>query len=884
MTRLLSLRSRVAARGAFALLAAVALAPSAAASPFSPTELDSAIAACAADVDADSLLSYLQTLQGFHTRHTASDTVSAAVGVGAARRWVHSKFEEFATSGGNITASYFDYTTEISGITQLYRNVVGEIPGTAVGPDARIYVIGAHLDSRNEDVDDNVGFAPGADDDGSGIACILECARVMSTKSWPMTIRFVAFTGEEQGLVGSEFYAYYSLFAEEPIAAMINNDTMAGIEGVANPDTVFMTDSTTVRMFSTDPEESPHRQLTRYAKAMANAYVPGQNVILVPAEDRPSRGGDHQSYVAAGFTAMRMMEYLERLDLQHTPNDTVGPNLSMEYCRRNAQIDLVALSNLARSPASPEGLTVGDIGDSTGFRLTWPTTNTEPDLDGYLVTMRTPGALDWETVFDVGMVNELVVNSPPADSVFFSLSIRNTAGHRALPLGEVLGVLSSVPAAPLGLVATSGPSEIDLAWNPGSEADLVGYNVYRSTTPGSGYTLLNGAPVASPAYTDASAAPQTYYYYVVTSVDASANESPSSNEDYGRLVTLDAGVLFVDETKDGTNAWFPTDALADAAYATQMGAIAHDFWEVDDSGIPRLADLGMYSSVMWIGDDYNTRFNGFDIVTQFLDQGVGALEEYMAHGVNVMLAGWAAAQGVAHPDEYPLDLEAGDFLYDHFGVDAITWKRNQAFTGGVGQGVFPSVTLEPTRLAPAWGGRLIRAEYLTAVRPGSSVGYLFNSNDPDSVYHLEPCATYQDLGGHRTVYWGFPLYHLKDGEANAAITAALEYFGEFGPTDAPDVSRISLPLSLGQNRPNPFRRETEIEFAVPGELTSVELTVYDLAGRRVRRLVAGELPGGRHSVRWDGRNEEGRHVATGIYFYQLESADRTLTRKLVLLR
>jgi hypothetical protein len=315
-----------------------------------------------------------------------------------------------------------------------------------------------------------------------------------------------------------------------------------------------------------------------------------------------------------------------------------------------------------------------------------------------------------------------------------------------------------------------------------------------------------------------------------------------------------------------------------------MAPIPFDFWEFDASGVPRLADLGMYSSVLWIADDYNTAFNGFDIISQFLDQGVTALEEYMAAGGNVMLAGWAAAQGIAHPQEYPLDLGAGDFLYEHFGIDGINWKRNQAFTGGIGQDFLPNVTLEPTRLQPAWGGRIVRVEYLTAVRPGSSVGYLFNSNDPDSVYHMQPCATYQDLGDHRTVYWGFPLYHLKNAEAHAAIEAVLTYFGEFGPTGAGDVARVSWPLSLGQNRPNPFRGETEVLFSLPGEKASVRLTVYDLAGRRVRSLVSGEVPGGRHSVTWDGRNDEGRNVASGVYFYRLESRDETLTKKLVMLR
>jgi len=856
------------------------LAPVAApASPFSPATLDPSITSLAAQIDADSLQVYIGTLQAFFTRHTTSDTVSTTTGIGAARRWVHDKFAEFGAG-----VSYHTFTTTISGVNQEYRNVVAEIPGTVSGAGERIYVLGAHLDSRNTDVNDPLNFAPGADDNGSGIACLLECARVAAMTTWPMTLRFVAFTGEEQGLVGSDFYARDAAALDEPIAAMIANDTMASIIGAANPDTVMMTDTTMCRAFALGPEGSPERQLQRYLKGMGDVYVPIQDIVLIPAEDRPARGSDHQSFTAAGYTAIRFMEYLEEVDRQHSADgDTLGAHLSMSYLRRQAQVDLATLGNLALSPATPTGLTVGDVGDSSGFRLIWPATNTEPDLAGYLVTMRAPGALDYETVVDVGLANEYVVAPPPADSVWFGLSVRDSTDHRAQIGGEVLGVLSSTPNAPLALAATSMPASIRLDWNANAEADLLGYNVYRSTSSGSGYAAITGSPVAGTTFDDVTAAPQTYYYYVVTAVDTTAHESAFSNEDYGRLATLDGGILFVDETKAGANAWFPTDALADSAYAAQMGAIPHDYWEVDDSGIPRLADLGMYSTVLWIGDDYNTSFNGIDFVSQRLSEGEAALEDYLGLGGNVMLAGWLAAQGLAYPATYPLDLGAGDFLYDHFGVDAIDWKGAAAFTGAVGQAFLPDVSLEPTRLRSNWNGKLTRVEYLTAVRPGAAVGYLFDSADPDSVYHLQPCATFQDHGNHRTAYWGFPLYHLTDASAHAALTAVLTYFGELGGTAAP-VSERPARLSLGQSRPNPARGGADITFTVPGGRAGTQLVVYDLAGRRVRRLVDGVLDPGPHVVSWDGRNEEGRHVAAGVYFYRLERAGAKLTRKLVLLR
>jgi hypothetical protein len=856
------------------------VAGTAAATPFSPAALDSTIEACALQVSADSLESYIQAMQDFTTRHTNSDTTSTTAGIGAARRWVHAKFTEFASQGGNITASYHSFSATVAGITKEHRNVVGEIPGTAPLAERRIYVIGGHLDSRNENVNDSLGTAYGADDDASGVACLLEAARVMSTRSWPHTLRFVAFTGEEQGLVGSAAYARDIFFAGDPIAGMLQNDVMASIIGMPSPDsTVVQTDTTLARAFADIPAEGPHRQLQRYLAAMGNAYVPVQNIVLIPAVDRPGRGSDHQSFNANGFTAIRYMEYLEELWRQHTAlGDTLGPHLDMNYCRRNTQVDVATLANLAASPASPTGLTVADVGDSTGFRLVWPSA---AGVAGYLITQRLPASLDYDAVTDVGLANEQVF-APLADSVYFGLSAYDAEGHRALVLDEKLGVLSSIPGPPANLATAPDGDSILLTWTPNAEADLLGYHVHRSTTPGSGYVQITGSPVAAATFDDATALAQTKYYYVVTAVDASLNASGFSQEAFGQLVSLDGGILFVDETKAGTTAWFPSDALADSVYAVMM-TLPHDLWDVDALGVPSLSDLGPYSSVMWIADDFTSTFMGAPIITQFLRDAETVLEQYMDLGGNVMLAGWESAKGFAPVGSYPFDLGAGDFLYDRFGVDDVSSKTQQKFKGGIGQGFFADVALEPLRLSGAWAGKLTRVEYATAVRPGANVGYLFDSDDVDSLYHHAPCALYRDGGNYRAVWWGFPLYHLNTADAQAAVAAAMTYFGELPPTGAPDVARSGA-LSLHQNRPNPFRDATTIRYSVFGERAEVELTIFDLAGRRVRTLVSGKVPGGLHDAVWQGHNDEGLRVASGVYFYRLKGESRTVTKKLMLLR
>lgn len=877
----------VRAAGLLALAMFAATAP-VHASSFSPATLDAQIQQCMADINADSLLSYLQTLQGFTTRHTSSDTTSATTGIGAARRWMHGKFLEFAANGGNLTASYHDFNSTISGVNRLHRNVVGEIPGTETGPQKRIYLIGGHLDSRNEDVDDIVGAAFGTDDDASGIACTLELARVLSLQSWPMTFRFLGFVGEEQGLVGSGFYARDTRDLGEPLAAMIANDVMASIIGAPDPDSTVTTDTTLARAFARGPEDSPARQLQRYLKAMGDVYVPIQNIVLIPAADRPGRGSDHLSFSDEGFTAIRYMEYLEELFRQHSADgDTLGTHLDMEYMRRNAQVDLATLANLALAPDSPGGLAAADIGDSTGFRLIWPSTNSEPDFAGYLVTTRLPGQLDYDQTFDVGNVNEFTFASAANESVYFGLSARDSLDHRALITHEVLAVLGSVPEPPLGIAASPTPTGVALTWAPNAEADLLGYHVYRSTTSGSGYVALTGSPVTDPLFDDASVAPHTRYYYVVTAVDSSLNESGFSLETSGQLVTLDAGILLVDETRDGTNAWFPTDAVSDSVYALMMAPMPHDIWDWDTDGPPDVSALVSYSTVLWVADDHNRVLTGNLVKSQFLREAEPTLSAYLDLGGNVMLVGWEPARGTHVPLEPPFVFGAGEFLHDYFGVEQIDRVAPAFWTEGVGEGPFPSLSLEASRLRPIWNGNMIRVEYATALRSGTTVDYRFGSADPDSAYHLEPCGWHRDNGTSRTVLWTFPLFHLNNADATQALAAAMAFLGE-PTTGSPIGDRIPGRFSLGRGRPNPFRGETRIGFSIPDDGAQVRLTIHDVAGRRVRSLVPGEWIRGQHVVTWDGRNDEGRPTAAGIYFYRLraETSNRTVdrTRKIVLLR
>ena len=179
---------------------------------------------------------------------------------------------------------------------------------------------------------------------------------------------------------------------------------------------------------------------------------------------------------------------------------------------------------------------------------------------------------------------------------------------------------------------------------------------------------------------------------------------------------------------------------------------------------------------------------------------------------------------------------------------------------------------------------------------GNRVGYLVGP--PELVHQAHKVGTHTayhapvagQLAAQRALEVGADwvenaraLYREAGSEAAKALEAAMTYFGELPSTHAPAIGG-ALTLALGQNRPNPFRGETKISFTVPGEFAVIDLSIYDLAGRRVRSLLSGRVPGGAYTERWDGLNEQGRHVASGVYFYRLKGEDRKLTKKLVLLR
>lgn len=381
-----------------------------------------------ASVSEDSLRSYVEKLAGFYTRHTNSDTISNERGIGVARRWIFSKFKEMSTnSGGRFEVFYDHFSATIRGVPGLHQNVIARLPGT-ISPEQQILVSG-HYDSRTIDNSNVTGSAPGANDDGSGVAGVIELARILSNFEFTSTIVFIAFTGEEQGLYGSRHYAQMAKQRGDNIIAVLNNDMIGNIVGGSGN-----IDSSRVRCFSDEPMESPHRQLARYIKLQGEAYVNNLLVDLILAKDRPGRGGDHLAFYEQNYTAVRLTEPEDNLNHQHNDND-LPQYMSFNYHRKIVQMNAAVIASLAWAPLSPISLSAKTL-QKGKYQLHWKTSDTTQNIN-YLIALRPNHFITTDSLLDVGTKVEIELDNVKS-STLVSVAAKGEDNNESLFSLEVL--------------------------------------------------------------------------------------------------------------------------------------------------------------------------------------------------------------------------------------------------------------------------------------------------------------------------------------------------------------------------------------------------------------------------------------------------------------
>ena len=421
----------------------------------SPPQSDQRIYDIINNVSADRIEKDIITLVNFGTRHTLSDTVSTTRGIGAARRWIKSEFENISVAcDGCLEVMYQKGLVKAGESRRIPNdtwivNVMAIKRGTTY-PD-RYIIMSGDIDSRVSDATNGVDDSPGANDNASGMAGVIEAARVLSQYDFPTSIIFVGLSGEEQGLFGGKFMAQMAKEEGWDIVGILNNDMIGNITGIDG-----IIDNRTFRIFSeaAPPDENEQkriwkrfyggevdgisRQLARYVHKMTSDYMPMMNPKMIYRLDRFGRGGHHRPFNDAGFAGIRIMEAHENYNQQHQDIRTEDgieygdklKHVNFDYAAKLTAVNAISLAGIAWAPPAPQGLMIGGaVQPST--KLMWQTTE-DKDIVGYKIYWRETTEAQWQYSRYVGSVTEFTLKNVVIDNYLFGVASVSKDGHESV--------------------------------------------------------------------------------------------------------------------------------------------------------------------------------------------------------------------------------------------------------------------------------------------------------------------------------------------------------------------------------------------------------------------------------------------------------------------
>jgi Peptidase family M28 len=411
------------------------------------------IAGIVSQIDARRIESTIRKLVSFGTRNTLSDQNDSQRGIGAARDWLFAEFQKAAAqSGGRMTVEKQTFEqAKAPRVPQptMLTNIVATLKGTQPASAERVYVVSGHYDSMCGSPTDAKCDAPGANDDASGTAAVLEMARVMAKYQFDATIVFMTVAGEEQGLLGATYFAEQAKKSNMDVEAMFTNDIVGNSLGGNG-----VRDRRTVRVFSEGvpsnesqsegatrrsvggENDSASRQLARFIKETSERYLP-MNVWLIYRRDRYSRGGDHIPFLERGYAAVRFTEPNENYQHQHQnvriengiQYGDLPQFVDFDYIASVARVNAASLAALAMAPARPKGVSVATrLSNDTDLK--WEA-NKEPDLAGYEIVWRDTTGATWTNSRAVGNVLNYAMKGMSKDNYFFGVRAVDKEGNRS---------------------------------------------------------------------------------------------------------------------------------------------------------------------------------------------------------------------------------------------------------------------------------------------------------------------------------------------------------------------------------------------------------------------------------------------------------------------
>ena len=396
----------------------------------------------------------IKKLVSFGTRHTLSDTISITTGIGAARRWIKKSFKDISSNCNNCLEVYYQKNYFIKNKRRLIKDVwinnVIAIQRGLVNPN-RYIIMSGDIDSRVSDPNNYTSLSPGANDNASGMAGVIEAARVLSKYKFDNSIIYVGLSGEEQGLYGGAGLANYAKKNNWEIIGILNNDMIGNIEGVDG-----VIDNLSFRIFSepTPANESEvsikrrrfyggevdgnSRQLARYIHNTVRKYMPEMNPMMIYRLDRFGRGGHHRPFNDLGYAGVRIMEAHENYNRQHQDIRTengieygdVISGVNFKYAKKLTAVNAINLASLGWSPEEPKNVKIGGaVKPST--KLKWENPKNSKIL-GYKIYWRKTTSAYWENSRFVGDTNEFTLKGIVIDNFLFGVSSVGTNNQESI--------------------------------------------------------------------------------------------------------------------------------------------------------------------------------------------------------------------------------------------------------------------------------------------------------------------------------------------------------------------------------------------------------------------------------------------------------------------
>ena len=802
-------------------------------------------------VNADSVMWFIQSLQDFQTRYAfAPNRLAVAT-------WIRDQFIRVG-----VTDSYLQ-PFQWNGTTQY--NVVATIPGT-INPD-RFVIVGGHHDSIVSN-GSPMTFAPGADDNASGTTAALEMARVMMTTGFQPknSIRFVTFAAEEFGLWGSKHYAQDALENSQEIVLMINHDMIG--HSTQSPS------NWQVRIMPYDGSI----QHSQYAAQLTQQYT-----TLSPTYGQMNlSASDSHSFWTRGYPVTYFFEqtfcpyYHSDLDITDYVN---GP-----YCAEVIRASVALASTYGMMVSAPGDVVVNDTGMGNSLRVSW-NNSLDPDVVSYRVYYNTTGSNFQNPVTVSPMTGEVtwydITGLTSGTTYFVAVSALDVDGNESyMVYGQ--GTPNLIPLTPHDFHDEPGMGYVRLRWEPNQELDLMGYYLYKTSTPGENEEQLGGL-LDSEEYTDTDFAnPHAYVYYRIVAVDLAGNQSTSTAYVRSRQVSLDKGILVIDETIDGSgiNPFQPTGNQVFEFVDGILSGYVRDHLDLEVAGDLRLADIGIYQSIFWHGFDQSD----FDSFYLYRDE----LARYLDLGGNIFFTSYYPTQAVELNSGYPATFASNRFINQYLGIGSADYTTASRFKYAVPANQnWPSLTVDPAKTTASMNGHIFKVESIGAASHAENI-YFFGSDyedgsGPGSLNGM-PVGVYYDLNPGQMITISFPLYNMDMTDAQELVNYV---FGDIFNSPVANQDHNLVPVSMlkvNPGFPNPFVRETAFNIEVKNPARPVQIQIYNLKGQLVRNLWKGLPPASKSSITWDGFDERNQSVPSGVYLLKLQQDGHSTVRKVMKIR